>query len=161
MPPISSKQRIFTKIKRMIEFDMRTSERTEGCSAAGVSSFAGSLPASESPCRPLPIRSGGQAQIISRASSERTKSLPKIEGDSSFARSLGHGSESTDNPQPLSTTTPARDTRRLKALVPPALGRAGLGLPGRTGCGNARRPARSSPPRFPPCGRPGARPRPP
>ena len=34
----------------------------------------------------------------------------------------------------------------VKALVSPSPDQAGLGLPGRTGCGSARRPSRSSPP---------------
>jgi hypothetical protein len=37
---------------------MRSRERTQGCSAAGVRSFAGSQPPSESPCRPFPIEQG-------------------------------------------------------------------------------------------------------
>ena len=45
-------------------------------------------------------------------------------------------------------------TAEIIALVLPALGRAGLGLPGRTDCGNARRPARSSPPMCPLSGGP-------
>ena len=52
-------------------------------------------------------------------------------------------------------------TAEVEALVPPALDRAGLGHPGRTGCGSARKPAQSSPPMSPPCGRPAERPRPP
>src|SRR5271157_706113 len=49
----------------------------------------------------------------------------------------------------------------LKALVLPALGQAELVLPDNSGCGSARRLARSSPPRSPPFGQPRARPRPP
>ena len=49
------------------------------------------------------------------------------------------------------------ESAEVKALALPSPGQAVPGLPGRTGCGNVRRPAQSSPRMFPPCGRPRAR----
>ena len=59
----------------------------------------------------------------------------------------GGGCERTNKVAPLflvrGEIVRSLESSEVKALVPPSPGRAVLGLPGRTGCGSARRPARS------------------
>ncbi len=119
--PIPSKPLFFPKVNRTGKFSLQTSERTEIYSAAGVSSFTGNLPGSRVPVPPAADQVG-RAGADHLTSFERTnKGKSCDDGDSSFARLMAW----------------------LKALVLPSPCRAGLVPPGRTGCGSARRPARS------------------
>ena len=63
----------FTQRQQKVNCNFQPSERTEVYPAAGVSSFAGSLPGIRVPVPPAADQVGRAGGIISRASSKRTK----------------------------------------------------------------------------------------
>src|SRR5208337_3393870 len=116
---------LFPKVNRMGKSSLQKSERTEIYSAAGVSSFAGSLPGIRVPVPPAADQVGraGADHLTSFERTNKVVSPPSSQRWREIVRSL----EATE----------------VKAPVLPSPCRAGLVPPGRTGCGSARRPARS------------------